>query len=857
MGYKHIMKHFTILTIAVSLFIYLLPHGAFSQHKDVYVDQEGIMRWPDGKEIYGFGINYTVPFAHAYRTAKKLGIDPREAMGNDVYHFARLGFDAYRVHVWDTEISDEKGNLLENEHLDHFDYLIHLMKEREMKFLLTPIAFWGNGWPEPKQETPGFSHKYGKEACLTNPDAIDAQANYLSQFLNHVNPYTGLAYKDDPDVIAFEVSNEPHHDESADKVTAYVSRMVESMKSTGSKKPIFYNVSHSIHLVDAYYQAEIDGGTFQWYPTGLGAGEEIGGNLLPNVDQYTIPFRDHEGFKKGAKVVYEFDAADVGRSYIYPAMARSFRTAGIQWATHFSYDPTYMAYANTEYDTHYMNLVFAPQKALSLKIASEVFHQMPLYKNYGNYPANLQFDGFRISYLDDLAEYVSIDKFFYTNDTKSVPQNPHQLKEIAGYGNSPLVHYDGLGAYFLDKLDEGVWRLEVMPDAYWIDNLFGDNSLDKKVADVQWNPRTMNVNLDDLGQSFTVQGLNEGNKTRLKTSEGKFTIHPGSYLLSRDGKTGNWTAESVYKNIKIGEFSAPESTVKGTSLLHSASIEWAEGKAMKLSATVISEQGIEEVSLYAYVGNRPKKIPLVDQGKSKYEVEVPAELLKNGFFKYHLVVTTQEEELTYPSGIASNPTKWDFYADQAFEVRILPDASAIYLFDAMRDFELVNMPWSEGVSLIPSADPSKASLDINLDELPTDDGHSQPNYAFRLYFGDKVNGRKESLTNATKLVVTGQSKEDSPREIEVSLLTKEGASYGGAVVLGTQYGEYSLALKSLKPTGLITLPRPYPGFLPYYFEHGIASGQLDISEIEVIQVSISAGNKPEAKLSITSVHLEY
>jgi len=39
---------------------------------------------------------------------------------------------------------------------------------------------------------------------------------------------------------------------------------------------------------------------------------------------------------KGAKLVYTFDVADVGRSYIYPAMARSFRKAAIQIATHFA-----------------------------------------------------------------------------------------------------------------------------------------------------------------------------------------------------------------------------------------------------------------------------------------------------------------------------------------------------------------------------------------------------------------------------------------------------------------------------------------------------------------------------------------
>lgn len=132
----------------------------------------------------------------------------------DVYHFARRGFDAYRVHVWDTEISDSVGNLLQNEHLDLFDYMLAKMKARGINSILTPIAYWGNGFPEPNEHTPGFSRKYGKDACLTNEDAIKAQENYLYQFLNHVNPYTGLAYKDDPSIIAFEISNEPHHREA-------------------------------------------------------------------------------------------------------------------------------------------------------------------------------------------------------------------------------------------------------------------------------------------------------------------------------------------------------------------------------------------------------------------------------------------------------------------------------------------------------------------------------------------------------------------------------------------------------------------------------------------------------------------
>ena len=97
-------------------------------------------------------------------------------------------------------------------------------------------------------------------------------------------------------------------------------------------------------------------------------------------------------------MVYEFDAGDVMQPIMYPAMARSYRTAGFQWATQFAYDPLYTAYGNTEYQTHYLNLIYTPAKAISLLIASEVFHQVPRGKSYGGYPADTLFGDFRFFY---------------------------------------------------------------------------------------------------------------------------------------------------------------------------------------------------------------------------------------------------------------------------------------------------------------------------------------------------------------------------------------------------------------------------------------------------------------------------
>ena len=519
--------------VAISLHFPFDAAYAQEVNDQVTINADGIMHWRENdKEITGFGVNYTTPFAHAYRSAKKLGINLKDAIDQDVSHFTRLGLDLYRVHVWDCEISDSLGNLIDNEHLELFDYLLQRLQERNIKAIITPIAYWGNGWPDPDEPTPGFSSKYGKDGCLVDPAAIKAQENYLAQFVNHVNRYTGIAYKNDPSIIAFEVCNEPHHRGEPAQVESFVHRMKDAIRSTGCTKPVFYNVTHGINYAEDYYAAGIDGGTFQWYPTGLGFQKELGGNMLPNVDQYAIPFDAVMKKNGSARIVYEFDAADMASSYMYPAMARSFRTAGIQLATHFSYDPTFLAPFNTEYNTHYMNLLYAPRKALSLMICAEVFRQIPLYSDYGHYPDNILFGAFRVNYEQDLAEMVTKDKFIYTNHTTTLITNPSELQLIAGWGKSPLVEYSGTGAYFLDKVAEGAWRVEIMPDAIVTDNLFGRNSLEKTRAVLRYERHPIKFHLPGFEDGFAIESVDwRDSLIYFETKGNEVALKPGVYLL--------------------------------------------------------------------------------------------------------------------------------------------------------------------------------------------------------------------------------------------------------------------------------------------------------------------------------------
>lgn len=167
--------------VAVSLIVLssVLPAVASRQGappSPAVVDDGGVLQWVDsGEEVALFGVTYTAPFAYAYRAHGYLGIDRRAAIEADVAHLARLSLDAYRVHVWDREISDRDGSLVENDHLALLDYLIARLRERGIRTVLTPIFWGGTGYPERNPPTDGFAEQYSKGAMTVDLDARRAQ----------------------------------------------------------------------------------------------------------------------------------------------------------------------------------------------------------------------------------------------------------------------------------------------------------------------------------------------------------------------------------------------------------------------------------------------------------------------------------------------------------------------------------------------------------------------------------------------------------------------------------------------------------------------------------------------------------
>ena len=823
---KIIFLNFTIITFVI----------AQNTSDLVYVDSSGRMRWTaNDDEAYFFGINYSTPFAFSYRALKNKGISHKGIIDLDVQQFKRLGLNAYRIHVWDREVSDKDGNLLNNEHIELLDYLISKLIENDIYIILTPIAWWGTGWPEPDLDTPGFSTFYSKIESTTNPEVLKAHINYLRQFVNHKNIYTGKTYKDEDFIIAFEIINEPNLPQNKDDVNYYVNSTVKALRDEGITKPIFFNISENPDKEqwEGIASSNIDGITFQWYPTGLVKYSELNGNFLPNVLSYPLPDYIDEINNK-AKMVYEFDAADVGKSYMYPVMTHSFKEVGMQWSAMFSYDPTAIAQYNSEYSTHFLNLLYTPQKALSFLISAYLFNNENISEKKID-STSIIMGNVLVDYKSDLSLLNTSERFYYTNNTDILPVNNEELKHIAGYGNSKLIKYGGRGTYFFDKISDDVWKLELFPDAVWIRDPFGRNGLDEPVAKLIWKSHKMKINLPELKSDFQIYSPPDKYQVAVDYT---VDLEPGVYFITNN--------ESVSLNDNVKDFTDFEKIKKygefvndfqSSEIKNITPLSYYENETKKIGVEIYSKE--EKIDPIIYI-KKPfwrnhQKFQLQKVNDFTYEFLLPLELSSDGLLNYFISINKEDDVLTFPGKLKALPDLWSFNPHNSFKLSILPSSDRILIYNPETDADnlIISNIWRF----------AEYRMDYTFDEsfeqeLSVNVSNVRKNFselAFQIYVGEYLENFQQ---DSGKLELEIKSTSEELDSVFVRVLYDNSLGFDRKIQLATDYDKITIPLSQPEKFKFALLPRPYPTFLPYWFESIPNSNSKTVLKPESIQISL-------------------
>lgn len=127
-----------------------------------------------------------------------------------------------------------------------FDYAIKVAGDNNIRFILPLVDNWhfGKGGKHTFTDWRGLP---SEDAFYTDPTVIQDFKDYIAFVLNHVNPYTNLAYKDDPTIMAWETGNElDKSDKTID--SAWTENIANYIKSIAPNQLVVDGHSTSVGL---------------------------------------------------------------------------------------------------------------------------------------------------------------------------------------------------------------------------------------------------------------------------------------------------------------------------------------------------------------------------------------------------------------------------------------------------------------------------------------------------------------------------------------------------------------------------------------------------------------------------------
>ena len=166
-------------------------------------------RFEDGTKARFWGVNFNgganfPEHEYAEKVARRIA-----QTGCNIVRFHQLDaeWDTPNIYAFTKGRRVTTTRQLDPVSLDRLDYLIHCLKEQGIYVYFDMMTYRkfksGDGVP--------FAEELGDSAkpySIFDRKLIELQKEFASQIWNHVNPYTGLAYKDDPVFAMTEITNE-------------------------------------------------------------------------------------------------------------------------------------------------------------------------------------------------------------------------------------------------------------------------------------------------------------------------------------------------------------------------------------------------------------------------------------------------------------------------------------------------------------------------------------------------------------------------------------------------------------------------------------------------------------------------
>jgi len=521
------------------------------QYQKPFRVESGRISDKNGTEVKLWGVNYYAPFNHNYYNLEEMGVDHLRAIDRDIADFKRMGINFVRMHIYDREISDIEGHLVDNHHLEVFDYLIERLFQEDIYVMITPIVWYNSValqksvtdgyayWNAGAAETFGFSNLYQAHEMIWNEKALSAQCIYLNEFFAHVNRFGKKRLDEYEHVAIIEVTNEaiyptdeliselrkadktnPFKKQEAQLVELYdqylAERSLESTKEEATKycaNLVLSFLNRTFRIVDCFFgetiikthifyhfeekeffemldHAPINAVSITAYtPNHFDTGYHDDFNVLEELRRLRDYYTPLKKLKK-AFICYEFDMPTTLTNYSFGAFAYMLASFGAQAAAYFTYTPVDVSEYNPGWIVHYLNFYHTPKKAVSLAAGARIFKETKLEELLPQSDVLWESEQFTVDKEMDLVVYQNEDCFFYSESTEvAVKVVP---KEILGSGNCMFLKRNGNGILILIKRSDEELSLTVLPNQKFVNDPFRGKSF-RNMANRYVNTNTESV----------------------------------------------------------------------------------------------------------------------------------------------------------------------------------------------------------------------------------------------------------------------------------------------------------------------------------------------------------------------------
>ncbi|VGO19000.1 glycoside hydrolase 5 family protein [Pontiella sulfatireligans] len=476
--------------------------------------RKGVLYFEDGREVNLFGVNFQpcISFEHGSRMHNQGLLMPlkvkdlKQVADESFDQIQRLGSELIRVHLTPADFTDAQGNLVETIWLDMLDYTLAGASNRGLYIYLTFLNHLINDGTQFPFNRQSFAASFEREEWMVDPAAVAATKNCIRQLLNRRNPYNGLLYKDHDALAVVEPVNEPAYywfekwketneggtreqfeNWSYENTLGYINALVELFRNEGLTQPVVWNcgwtglITKHRSAYRAVADSKVDAISFCLYPGQSDLKKPFWENPEELSDRNYLPYIQHcsddedglgwlrsEAFAGKAKLVYEFETFCNQSGYLYPAMAKFFRSAGAQIAAQWTYGLS----GSAEYlgGSHVLNLKTTPRKAASFMVAKQVFKTLPRLEPYSTKTTDGDaFDSFALSASSGSSWGLKDHALIYSGwNTDEVADEGTPPETIIGLGTSPYVDYAGSGLYFIEPSENDALRVTIEPDVEWL-----------------------------------------------------------------------------------------------------------------------------------------------------------------------------------------------------------------------------------------------------------------------------------------------------------------------------------------------------------------------------------------------------